>query len=164
MKIVLPWPDKRLSSNARLHWAAKVAPKKKARADAAVATYGAINGGVRELRAALAGDAPIPLTIRFFPPDARRRDRDNMQSSLKHALDGIADALGVDDYRFRPTYEFAAPEKPGRVEVTIGARPVDSAPFACCGSSDVLEESGPVRCLPQLPGPDHKHIGGADGS
>lgn len=120
MKITLPWPDRRLSPNARIHWRSKLSPKKKARADAALATYSALGCGVREVRTAFAGDAPIPLTIRFYPPDARRRDRDNAQASLKHALDGIADALGVDDYRFRPTYEFAAPEKPGRVEVTIG--------------------------------------------
>lgn len=65
------------------------------------------------------GDAPIALHITFYPPDKRRRDRDNAQASLKHHLDGIADALGVDDYRFRPTYDFAEPEKPGRVEVKI---------------------------------------------
>lgn len=119
MKIVLPWPDRRLSPNARVNWRAKAGPKKKARADATIATYGALDRGLRDVRAALSGEHPIPLTIRFYPPDARRRDRDNAQASLKHALDGIADALAVDDYRFRPTYEFAAPEAPGRVEVTF---------------------------------------------
>lgn len=122
MKIILPWPDKRLSPNARVHWRAKVDPKKDARSDAANATYVALGRGLRDVRASLAGDSPIPVSITFYPPDGRRRDRDNAQASLKHALDGIADALGVDDYRFRPTYAFAEPKKPGRVEVAIYPR------------------------------------------
>lgn len=32
----------------------------------------------------------------------------------------IADALGVNDKRFLPAYEFYPPEKPGRVEVCVG--------------------------------------------
>ena len=120
MLILLPWPDPRLSPNARVHWRAKAAPKKNARTDAVMATYAALGTGLREARQALSGSGPIGLTIRFVPPDARRRDRDNMQASIKHHLDGIAQALAVDDYRFRPTYDFAEPEAPGRVEVQIG--------------------------------------------
>ncbi|KQM58771.1 hypothetical protein ASE65_10430 [Sphingomonas sp. Leaf16] len=59
------------------------------------------------------------MTIRFVPPDHRRRDDDGMIGAFKHGRDGIADALGVDDHSFRPTYEFAEPEKPGRVVVEI---------------------------------------------
>lgn len=33
----------------------------------------------------------------------------------------IAEALGVNDARFLPSYEFAEPAKPGRVLVTVGA-------------------------------------------
>jgi crossover junction endodeoxyribonuclease RusA len=42
-----------------------------------------------------------------------------MISSLKSAMDGIAQALGVDDHRFRPHYVFAEPDAPGRVEVQL---------------------------------------------
>jgi hypothetical protein len=121
MRIILPWPDKRLSPNARLFWA-KVKPvKAKAREDAAYATYAAMNAGARDVRAWFArDDGPIAVTVTFFPPDARHRDDDNMIASLKSARDGIADALGVNDRRFRPTYCFEAPEKPGRVEVDVG--------------------------------------------
>ena len=34
-------------------------------------------------------------------------------------LDGIADALKVNDSRFLPSYEFCEPEAPGRVEVVL---------------------------------------------
>lgn len=118
LKITLPWPDKRLSPNARIHWRAKVGPKQSARIRSewtAVASP-----GFREARKALVGtDGPIPVTITFYAPDRRRRDDDNMIGSLKAARDGIAAALGVDDHRFRPTYKFGEPAKPGRVEVEL---------------------------------------------
>lgn len=119
MLIVLPWPDRRLSPNARVHWRAKAPVTAKARADGADATYEALNGGLREARAALRGDGPIALTITFYPPDRRHRDDDGMIGAFKAARDGIADALSVNDRRFRPTYVFAEPCKPGRVEVQL---------------------------------------------
>ena len=115
MKIVLPWPDKRLSPNARLHWRAKMAPKKAAKEQAGYLTLAA--DGFRAAKASLAGDGPIAVEMRFYPPDRRHRDDDNMIGCMKAARDGIAEALGVDDRRFRPHYIFEEAEKPGRVEV-----------------------------------------------
>jgi crossover junction endodeoxyribonuclease RusA len=120
MLIVLPGPGARLNPNARVHWRARAPITKKARIDATLATYAALRCGLRELRQALADDAPIALTITFYPPDARRRDDDNMIASFKASRDGIAQALGVDDRRFQPHYVFAEPEAPGRVEVVLG--------------------------------------------
>lgn len=118
MKIILPWPDKRLSPNARLHWRAKVGPKQSAKIKAGWCAVAA--NGFHEVRERLqADDSPIPVTVTFYPPDRRHRDDDNMIGAFKSARDGIADALGVNDRRFKPTYEFAEPEKPGRVEVTL---------------------------------------------
>lgn len=115
--ITLPWPDAKLSPNARVHHMALYRVKAKAKDDAWVLTREALPS--KADRAPYAGDAPIPLTITFHPPDKRRRDRDNMQYMLKAALDGIALGLEVDDYRFHPTYRFADPCKSGKVEVTI---------------------------------------------
>jgi crossover junction endodeoxyribonuclease RusA len=117
--VTLPWPDRRLSPNARIHWRAKAPVTAQARADAAKATMAAVNGGMREVRAALAGDSKIEMTVTFYPPDRRHRDDDGMISAFKAARDGIADALGVNDCRFRPHYVFAEPEKPGRIEVKL---------------------------------------------
>lgn len=119
MKISLPWPDRRLSPNARCHWAVKANVKAKARRDAAYATYEAMPHGAREMRDAYAGAHEIPVKVYFYPPDARHRDDDNMIGMLKSARDGIADALAVNDRRFRVHYFFQAPEKPGRVEVML---------------------------------------------
>lgn len=116
MKIVLPWPDKRLSPNARLHWRAKMKPKQEAKTAAHYLTMAA--EGYSEAKAAVAAsDGPIAVEMRFYPPDRRHRDDDNMIGSMKAARDGIAQALGVDDRRFRPHYFFEDAAKPGRVEV-----------------------------------------------
>ena len=119
MKIILPWPDARLSPNARLHWRAKVGPKQAAKIAAGHLTYAASRGLHDALEAMQASDEPIPMTITFYPPDKRHRDDDNMIGAFKSWRDGIADALSVNDRRFRPHYIFADPCKPGRVEVDI---------------------------------------------
>lgn len=118
MIITLPWPDKRLSPNARLHWRAKHAAKAPAKAGAWMLAKA--TPGFRDACKSLQGDdSPIPMAIRFYPPDRRHRDDDNMIGAFKSARDGIADALGVNDRRFRPVYYFETPEKPGRVEVEL---------------------------------------------
>lgn len=120
LRIALPWPDKRLSPNARLHWRQKSEVVKRARWDAAYALLEAAGGSLSAIRAALGSEGRIPLSFRFYPPDRRLRDDDNAIASMKAARDGLADALGVNDRRFRSSYEFAEPEKPGRVEIEVG--------------------------------------------
>lgn len=63
-------------------------------------------------------EGDVRIHILFVPPD-RRGDRVNFPNRMKPYIDGIADALGIDDKRFLPSYEFAAPEKPGRVLVSV---------------------------------------------
>jgi crossover junction endodeoxyribonuclease RusA len=93
LSIELSWPAKELSPNARVHhmvlWRFKSAAKKEA--------YWATKY-VRPLT--WAHDGPLPVRIVAHPPDNRARDTDNLISSLKAHLDGIADALGVNDSTF----------------------------------------------------------------
>lgn len=148
--IVLPWPDRRLSPNARQHWRALAAVKKRARADACTLATVAIS--LRDKRAIHDMDGRIPLTIRFYPPDARHRDDDNMVASFKALRDGIADALGVDDRRFRPFYQFMDAEKPGRVEVVLST--LCAQPAAYAGITDSAKENADRESAPTLhPGP-----------
>jgi len=74
---------------------------------------------VKAIGAGLVVDGRIKMKITFYPPDRKRRDDDNMIASFKAARDGLADALGVDDRRFRPEYHFGEPDDPGRVEVQL---------------------------------------------
>ena len=109
-RIVLPWPPSSLSGHAKGHWRAKSGDTAKHRLWALHATKAA------GLSVSATGD--IRIHIRFVPPD-RRGDRTNFPNRVKPAIDGIAAALGVNDARFLPSYEFAEPERPGRVEVTL---------------------------------------------
>lgn len=112
MQVMLPWPARELSPNSRVHWAKKAKASKAARLYAFVKTKEAYRAPV---------DFTKPtLHIQFFKPSARRMDLDNMLASIKPMLDGIADALGVDDSKFRLVLEVAdEPVKGGVVEVTM---------------------------------------------
>lgn len=54
------------------------------------------NAGLR-----ICWDGDIHVFIDFYPPDRRRVDDDNLSSRFKAGRDGVADALVVDDRRFR---------------------------------------------------------------
>ena len=93
--VVLPWPPKALNPNGRLHWA-KTARAKKSYREACYYTARAAG-----LSAASFSPAPkLALELVVYPPDKRLRDVDNIVASLKAGLDGLADALGVNDHRF----------------------------------------------------------------
>lgn len=108
--IQLPFPPSSLSGHAKGHWRSKSGPTAKHRAWAEAAT--------RAVRPTIPATGDIRIHVRFVPPD-RRGDRTNYPNRLKPYFDGIADALGVNDARFLPSYEFAPPAKPGHVEFVI---------------------------------------------
>jgi crossover junction endodeoxyribonuclease RusA len=113
-EIVLPWPPKELSPNARVHWAKKSRITKGYRVACMALCR---NAGLVE-----APEGPLRLVLEFIPPDRRRRDDDNLLSSTKALRDGIADALGIDDSRF--TTQFSVrdePAKGGAVRVRVEA-------------------------------------------
>lgn len=60
----------------------------------------------------------IHVWLTFVPPDRRKRDDDNMIAAFKPGRDGMADALGVDDSRFRLHIE-VADRVGGMVEVRL---------------------------------------------
>lgn len=110
-EITLPWPDKKLRSNARVTWQEK-APLTKA---------------ARNLAWAVSMTAPRLLNVKsatifveYYPP-TKRGDIHNVPASLKAYIDGIADALGCDDKAFRVDYptEWAGSGKPGKVVFRI---------------------------------------------
>jgi crossover junction endodeoxyribonuclease RusA len=111
----LPWPDGALSPNSRKHWRV-TAPIKAA----------AHKAGWAVTRKWLESNRPVfsdtfPVTLIFCPPDHRARDLDNLGASMKWTLDGIADALDVNDKRFRPvTADIGEVCKPGKVIIQIG--------------------------------------------
>lgn len=113
----LPWPDRRLSPNARGHWAVTAKVKSAYRARCAAV---ALKAGARAL---VAGKEALAVHLVFLPPDRRARDWDNLLASMKSGLDGLADAMGVDDRHWRLSFEVdrdtVVPH--GRVLVTVRA-------------------------------------------
>jgi crossover junction endodeoxyribonuclease RusA len=110
--IRLPWPPKELNPNNRTD-RRRATPHRKAYREAGFFA-------AKEARAVITADAE--LRIKFFPPDAMRRDLDNMLASIKVGLDGIAKAAGVDDYGWTLTIERSAPVKGGAVLVQVAPR------------------------------------------
>lgn len=107
-EIVLPFPPASLSGHAKGKWWNTSAIVKKHRDLARLATLDACIPVPDE------GDILVRFT--FIPPD-NRGDRVNFPNRIKAAIDGIAQALGVNDSRFLPEYRFLPPQKPGRVLV-----------------------------------------------
>ena len=114
MEIVFPWYPKELSPNSRLHWA-KLAKFKK---DYRIAWWAI---ALKEARKINLPEGKVHLTIEFYPPSRRRYDLDNCLASIKSGLDGLADALQVNDNRFLLTVRMMEEVK-GWIKVTIQER------------------------------------------
>lgn len=108
--VTLPWPPKALHPNAREHWrrAAKI------RGEYRMACYML----AKDAQISMPKDARPLVSLLFVPPDRRRRDLDGMLSACKSALDGLADAMGCDDSRWRLAIE-VSPDIGGMVKVTV---------------------------------------------
>ena len=113
MTVTLPWPDKRMSPNARVHRMAVAQIRKKYRADCAWLAKAA------QMNFAHLAQTGLHLRITFNPPDRRARDLDNMLASIKSGLDGIADVIGVDDSKWSLTITRGEPVKGGAVSVAV---------------------------------------------
>ena len=96
IEVVLGWPPSDLSPNARLHWAKLARAKKHYRQACLSVTkeqlkkYGKCN------------DLPerLVLEMTFIPPDKRSYDRDNLVARMKAGIDGLSDALRINDKQF----------------------------------------------------------------
>lgn len=119
-EIILPWFAKELNPNTRCHWSKKAAAVKLARAAAHLTCI--VNG----LNAnTVAGyDGKLHLWIDYYAKTRNFPDTDNCLSASKAYLDGIADALGVNDRRFVP-HPFVMDEtvKGGQVRIRITRGP-----------------------------------------
>lgn len=114
IEVTLPWPSTDLSPNARVHWARKAKAVRSARAEAYLLAK-------QELREPATFQDPV-VHLTFCPPDRRRRDWDNMLAGLKSHLDGLSDALGIDDSLFSLELARGEPCKGGAVRVRVQDR------------------------------------------
>ena len=112
LTVDLPWPPKELTPNfkRRKHWSFSLKPTKAYRSTCHIL---ALAAGAKRV------SPPFGMMVTFFPPDRRKRDDDGMIGAFKAGRDGVADALGVDDHIFRPTYSFGDPVPGGKITVTL---------------------------------------------
>lgn len=90
-QVLLPWPPKVLSPNARTHWATR---------SRAAKNYRAQCHWIAKRDGLMAPAGRLLLVIEFMPPNRARRDDDNLIAAFKSGRDGLADALRVDDSLF----------------------------------------------------------------
>jgi crossover junction endodeoxyribonuclease RusA len=113
-ELTLPWPPRELSPNSRTHWR-KAAPIKAKYRDACYML-------TKLARASIDWDGDVHMWIDFYAPDRRHRDDDNMIAAFKAGRDGIAEALGVNDRRFR-IHPYVKAETGGMVKVRFTPGP-----------------------------------------
>lgn len=113
IRIILPWPSRTLSPNARVHWATKARAAKSAKKQAWMITRMTVPSH----------DIPegsrVSIHLVFHPPSKRRRDWDNLIASMKSSLDGMASALGIDDSLFMLSMDVGEQVHDGQVIVEI---------------------------------------------
>ena len=113
MTFDLPFPAKALWPNGRAHWAEKARAAKTHRAWAWTAAWAA-GASVSH------PEARVSIAVTVHPKTRHPIDRDNCVAALKSYLDGIADALGVDDRLFNtPSIAFGEPVKGGLLTLTV---------------------------------------------
>lgn len=115
LEVTLPWMPKALNPNQRGHWSVKSKAAKAYRRTCHLLT---LEAGLRGVD----WEGDIHVWIDFFPPDRRHRDQDNMIASCKALFDGLADALSVNDKRFR-LHPYVKEEIGGMVKVRITRGP-----------------------------------------
>lgn len=113
IEIVLPWPPSSLSPNTRQHWSKLAKAKKLYRHEcwAQAKAQGVVKSDTDRLH----------LSIVFVPPSRRAFDLDNCLARLKSGLDGLADALVVDDKHWSLSIA-KSPEIGGMVKIKIERR------------------------------------------
>lgn len=117
IELKLPWPPASLSPNGRLHWARLAAAKGSYRRNCWGCTLAQLEP---QQRAQLPDLGDLGLVLEFYPPNARKMDRDNLLARMKSGLDGMCDALSIDDARFEPiTVSMKSPLRAGMVKVKI---------------------------------------------
>lgn len=113
IEILLPWPDRALSPNAKTtHWRSKQAAKVSVREAAKILTL--------KTGQTIESNAKLEMTLIMRPPDKRRRDADNVLASMKVAIDSVCKTLGADDWQIkRVTLEWGDVVTGGQVVVRL---------------------------------------------
>lgn len=128
LRVALPWPKRELWPNGRpKHWGARLRLSSHYRETARLLTLLELRGR----RVDGLAEREIDVELEIAPPVATKNGRrnvavpdvDNVVAAVKHGLDGIAEALRVNDRAFRlatPRFVDRCPQGEVRVLLSIG--------------------------------------------
>lgn len=116
IELTLPFPDKVLWPNGRPgHWAVQRRAFKKHKHWAVIGVFHALKGSIL-----CPGAVRVDWSVTVHPKTRNVIDRDNAHASLKAYVDGMADALGINDSQFNtPELTFGEPIKGGQVVIRL---------------------------------------------
>lgn len=113
----LPWPNKRLSPNARVHWSILANAKANYKKTTQLLTMNALVETGLPKKPDFA-NAHIQLV--FCPPKNFAYDLDNALARMKAGIDGMALGLGCDDKGWTFAIERGEVHRPkGRVQIRV---------------------------------------------
>lgn len=112
MKLTFPWFLKELKPNHSSHFMQKAKAKAIYRAECARITQEALETQDVDRESK-------ELQFTFYKPNRRHMDADNMLAAMKSGIDGMCDALGVNDKQFKRIVIEVAEDIGGYVEVKI---------------------------------------------
>ena len=125
--VKLPFPAPELFPNRKngKHWTATSAIKTAQNLEAWACTKDAMSAaGLQEW------PEHIPLSLVFAMPDKRHRDMDNCLAASKAILDGMAEALAVNDKRFKPVLiDWVHGDKQGALIAAVGVKIISGVPL-----------------------------------
>lgn len=119
LRIKLPFPERVLNPNVHVSYWAKHKPRQLARQ---AAFYLA-----KETGQTLDPAQRYRFQVIFYQPDHISRDLDNLLASMKSALDGLCQGLGINDRQIVPVPEWGPMTPGGQVEVCITALLTEAA-------------------------------------
>lgn len=127
IQLTLPWPHRALSPNARVNLMQKARIFKREKYATMMLTKAALQKvGIEKVT--VKGGLPdkkwrggrVNIELICIPPVTRYHDEDNLLANCKAILDGISQAVGVDDHLFHfREQEWHKPKKPGKLTVII---------------------------------------------
>lgn len=94
MKITFPWFLKELKPNHSCHYMQKAKAKAIYRSECERIT-------LKELETQDVDKECCELWFTFYKPNKRHMDADNMLASMKSGIDGMCDALNINDKQFK---------------------------------------------------------------
>ena len=113
-EVTFGWPPRECSPNWRGHWSKRAKAAKQYKHSCFVLA--------KEVKLAVDWGGQVHLWITFNPPSRRSYDADNCVAQMKAGIDGLSEALKINDSRF-VLHPFVSDHVAGSVVVRLSRGP-----------------------------------------